>query len=67
MKIILLLLFTVNAYAEGMNDCMKMTGNDKLYCLAKYSGSATFCDKMIGYEKRSECYRMVIRKQRESK
>ena len=67
MKIILLLLFTVNAYAEGMNDCMRHKNNERYYCLAKYSGSATFCDKITGYEKRVECYRMVIRKQRESR
>lgn len=54
--------------AEGMDKCLMMKdANEKNFCMAKYSGSAAFCDKIIGYEKRQDCQRMVIRKQRESR
>ena len=50
-----------------MNDCVKMPSqDDKNYCMATYSGSASFCDKIKGYERRTQCMRMVIAKQRES-
>jgi hypothetical protein len=49
-----------------ISECnMKKTENDRNLCMAKYSGSATFCDRIKSYELRSDCYRMVIRKQRE--
>jgi hypothetical protein len=64
----LLLLFPLFAQAEGMDQCMMMKNqNEKNYCMAKYSGSAAFCDKITAYEKRYDCVRMVIRKQRESR
>jgi hypothetical protein len=64
----LLLLFPLLAQAEGMDQCMMMKNqNEKNYCMAKYSGSAAFCDKITTYEKRYDCMRMVIRKQRESR
>jgi len=66
MVIIFLLLLTTSAYAD-MNDCVrKTTQDDKNYCMASYSGSAAFCDKIKGYERRTQCMRMVIAKQRES-
>ena len=68
MKILLLALFPLLAQAEGMDDCMMMRNqNDKNFCMAKYSGSAAFCDKITTYEKRYDCMRMVIRKQRENR
>ena len=68
MKILLLALFPLLAQAEGMDACMMMKNpNEKNYCMAKYSGSAAFCDKIVSYEKRYDCMRMVIRKQRESR
>lgn len=68
MKILLLALFPLLAQAEGMDACMMMKNqNEKNYCMAKYSGSAAFCDKIASYEKRYDCMRMVIRKQRESR
>jgi hypothetical protein len=68
MKILLLALFPLLAQAEGMDACMMMKNqNDKNYCMAKYSGSAAFCDKITAYEKRNDCVRMVIRKQRENR
>jgi hypothetical protein len=49
-----------------MNDCAKTTDiSEKNYCMAKYSGSATFCDKIKSYELRTQCMRMVVMKQRE--
>lgn len=62
---ILLFLLTTSAYAD-MNDCVRMTNQeDKNYCMATYSGSGTFCDKIKGFERRMQCTRMVIAKQRE--
>ena len=64
----LLLLFPLFAQAEGMDQCMMMKNqNEKNYCMAKYSGSVAFCDRITTYEKRYDCVRMVIRKQRESR
>ena len=64
----LLLLFPLFAQAEGMDQCTMMKNqNEKNYCMAKYSGSAAFCDRITTYEKRYDCVRMVIRKQRESR
>jgi hypothetical protein len=34
--------------------------------MASYSGSAAFCDKIKGYEYRTQCMRMVVVKQREA-
>lgn len=56
-----------DVYAE-MGDCLKMRDqNDKNYCMATNSGSGTYCDKIIGYERRRECMRKVIEKQRSSR
>ena len=52
-------------YAD-MNDCMKLNDpTEKNYCMATYSGSAAFCDKIKSYERRTQCMRMVIEKQRQ--
>ena len=68
MKLLLLALFPLLAQAEGMDTCMTMKNqNEKNFCMAKYSGSAAFCDKITTYEKRYDCMRMVIRKQRENR
>ena len=68
MKLLLLALFPLLVQAEGMDACMMMKNqNDKNFCMAKYSGSAAFCDKITTYEKRYDCMRMVIRKQRENR
>ena len=54
------------AHAD-MNDCVNITDqNKKNYCLASYSGSAAFCDKITSYEYRTQCMRMVIARQREA-
>ena len=61
-------MFPLFAQAGGMDQCMMMKNqNEKNYCMAKYSGSAAFCDRITTYEKRYDCVRMVIRKQRESR
>jgi hypothetical protein len=66
MIIIFLFLLTTSAYAD-MSECSKTNvQDDKNYCMAKYAGSATFCDKIKGYERRTQCMRMVIAKQREA-
>jgi len=60
------LLLPVVAHAD-MNDCQKITEPDrKNYCLATYSGSAAFCDRIKSYEYRTQCMRMVIARQREA-
>lgn len=64
-KFVFLFLFSISAYAD-MNDCVKLTDqNEKNYCMASYSGSAAFCDKIKSYERRTQCVRMVIEKQRQ--
>jgi hypothetical protein len=65
-KFLFLLLLTTSAHAD-MNDCARMSSQDnKNYCMATFSGSGTFCDKIKGFERRMQCTRMVIAKQRES-
>ena len=50
-----------------MSECVNITDqNKKNYCMASYSGSAAFCDKIKSYEARSQCMRMVIAKQRQA-
>lgn len=62
----MIMLLMSSAYAD-MSECSKTNvQDDKNYCMAKYAGSATFCDKIKGYERRTQCMRMVIAKQRES-
>ena len=56
----------VVAHAD-MSECMNIADqNKKNYCMASYSGSAAFCDKIKGYEYRTQCMRMVVTKQREA-
>jgi hypothetical protein len=56
----------VMAHAD-MSECMNIADqNKKNYCMASYSGSAAFCDKIKGYEYRTQCMRMVVVKQREA-
>lgn len=56
----------VVAHAD-MSECMNIADqNKKNYCMASYSGSAGFCDKIKSYESRTQCMRMVISKQREA-
>jgi hypothetical protein len=57
---------TMSAHAD-MSECMNNADqNKKNYCMASYSGSAAFCDKIKSYEYRTQCMRMVIAKQREA-
>jgi hypothetical protein len=50
-----------------MSECMSIADqNKKNYCMASYSGSAAFCDKIKSYEYRTQCMRMVIARQREA-
>ena len=61
---LLWVLVPVVAHAD-MNDCQKINEPDrKNYCMATYSGSAGFCDKIRSYEYRTQCMRIVIDQQR---
>jgi hypothetical protein len=63
----LLWVFLPVAAHADMNDCVREPSPDKKnYCMATYSGSAAFCDKITSYEYRTQCMRMVVAKQRES-
>ena len=63
------LLISSSAHAAGdINDCNKLAKkDDKNYCFAVYSGSGTYCDKITGYERRRDCMRKVIEKQRSTR
>ena len=59
-------LLTVGAEAADISECnMKKTEDDRAECMAGYSGSAAFCDKIRNWERRQHCVRAVIRKQRQ--
>ena len=63
---VILTAFSVTAEAADISECnLKKTEDDRLECLAGYSGSAAFCDKIRNWERRQHCVRAVIRKQRE--
>ena len=60
------ILLPIVTHAD-MSECVNIADqNKKNYCMASYSGSAAFCDKIRSYEYRTQCMRMVIDKQRES-
>ena len=64
-NIILLLLFIpVQSYSD-MSECMNIPNQDKKnFCMASYSGSSTFCEKIKNFENRTHCMRIVVSKQR---
>jgi thioredoxin-related protein len=66
-NIIILSLFFVSVSVNSdMNQCSKTTNqDDKNYCLATYSGSSMFCEKLKSFERRTQCMRMVVAKQRQ--
>jgi hypothetical protein len=60
----LLVLLPVVAHAD-MNDCVNIADqNKKNYCMATYSGSSTFCEKIQHFGDRTQCMRMVVAAQR---
>ena len=62
----ILTVFTTLAQAADISECnMKKTEDDRAECMAGYSGSAAFCDKIKNWERRQHCVRLVIRKQRQ--
>ena len=68
LTVILLTASTViePALSADISECnMKKTEDDRAECMAGYSGSALFCDKIKNWERRSHCVRLVIRKQRQ--
>ena len=60
-----LTLSTVAAAADISECNMKKTADDRWECMASYSGSAAFCDRISNWERRQHCVRGVIRKQRQ--
>ena len=63
---VILTAFSVTAEAADISECnLKKTADDRAECMASYSGSAAFCDKIRNWERRQHCVRAVIRKQRE--
>lgn len=64
----LFLLLSIPLYANAdLNSCTNITNQDKKnYCMASYSGSAAFCDKIKSYEYRMSCNRMVVDTQRKA-
>ena len=63
---VILTAFTTLAQAADISECnMKKTEDDRAECMAGYSGSAAFCDKIKNWERRQHCVRLVIRKQRQ--
>jgi hypothetical protein len=61
---VVLVTATGLAHAD-MSQCnMKKLPDDRWECMAHYSGSATFCDRIQNWERRNHCVRKVIRKQR---
>jgi hypothetical protein len=68
LTVILLTASTViqHVYSADISECnMKKTADDRAECMASYSGSAAFCDKIKSWERRQHCVRGVIRKQRQ--
>ena len=63
---VILTAFSITAEAADISECnMKKTEDDRAECMAGYSGSAAFCDKIRNWERRQHCVRLVIRKQRQ--
>lgn len=59
-------VFGITAEAADISECnLKKTHDDRAECMAAYSGSAAFCDKIQSWERRQHCVRGVIRKQRQ--
>ena len=68
LAMLILAVLATSADSGDMNECSnKKTLDDRNYCMAKYSGSATFCDRLSNYGRRTECYSMVVRKQRDDR
>jgi hypothetical protein len=60
----LLALLPVAAHAD-LSTCMNIADqNKKNYCMATYSGSSTFCEKIQHFGDRTQCMRMVVAAQR---
>jgi hypothetical protein len=68
LAILILAVLATSADSGDMSECsMKKTLDDRNYCMAQWSGSATFCDRLSNYGRRTECYTMVVRKQRDDR
>jgi hypothetical protein len=64
----ILAVLATPAVQGDMSECSnKKTLDERNRCMAKYSGSATFCDRITNYGPRTECYTMVVRKQRDNR
>ena len=61
---LLLVVLPVAAHAD-LSECMNIADqNKKNYCMATYSGSSTFCEKIQNFGDRTQCMRMVVAAQR---
>jgi hypothetical protein len=61
---LLLAVLPVAAHAD-LSECMNMQRPDQKYmCMATYSGSSTFCEKIQHFGDRTQCMRMVVDAQR---
>ena len=61
---LLLALLPVAAHAD-LSQCLTMQNPDQKYmCMATYSGSSTFCEKIQHFGDRTQCMRMVVAAQR---
>ena len=61
----LLLAVLPQAAHADLSTCMNMQNPDQKYmCMATYSGSSTFCEKIQHFGDRTQCMRMVVDAQR---
>jgi hypothetical protein len=61
----LLWVFVPVAAHADLSTCMNIADqNKKNYCMATYSGSSTFCEKIQHFGDRIQCMRMVVAAQR---
>jgi hypothetical protein len=61
----LLWVFVPVAAHADLSQCLTMQRPDQKYmCMATYSGSSTFCEKIRHFGDRTQCMRMVVAAQR---
>lgn len=53
-----------NLYAESMNDCVSMRGDQRYRCRAMATLSANECDRIVNYSMRVNCVLSVTRESR---
>jgi len=64
MWLLLLAVLPMTTHAD-LSTCLNMQRPDQKYmCMATYSGSSTFCEKIQHFGDRTQCMRMVVAAQR---